>query len=136
MTIKTILNVKGRAVETVRPETTVDEATRRMRSKRIGALVVVDGDGRIAGIVSDRGLLWELVDRGVAVLQEPLSKVMTKQVVTCAEDDEVIAGHVERVKGEIARLIERAEALRAEAPPPRAGALRAEAASSTGGAGA
>jgi CBS domain-containing protein len=91
MTIKTILNVKGRAVETVRPETTVDEATRRMRSKRIGALVVVDGEGRIAGIVSDRGLLWELVDRGVAVLQEPLSKVMTKQVVTCAEDDEVSA---------------------------------------------
>jgi 1-acyl-sn-glycerol-3-phosphate acyltransferase len=34
---------------------------------------------------------------------------------TGAEDDEVIFGHVERVKGEIARLIERAEASRADA---------------------
>lgn len=91
MTIKTILDVKGRAVETVDQATTVDEATRRMRSKRIGALVVVDEQGRIVGIVSDRGLLWELVDRGTAVLQEPLGKVMTTQVVTCAETDDVSA---------------------------------------------
>lgn len=89
MTIRTILEVKGRAVETVAPETTVDQATRLMRGKRIGALVVVDAEGRIIGIVSDRGLLWELVDRGTSVLQEPLSQVMTRQVITCAEGDEV-----------------------------------------------
>lgn len=89
MTIKSILDTKGRAVETIGPDTTVDEASRRMRSKRIGALVVVDDSGRIAGIVSDRGLLWELVDRGVSVLQEPLSRVMTRQVITCSECDEV-----------------------------------------------
>lgn len=89
MTIRTILELKGRAVETVAPETTVDQATRLMRGKRIGALVVVDAEGRIIGIVSDRGLLWELVDRGLSVLEEPLSRVMTRQVVTCAEDDEV-----------------------------------------------
>ncbi len=89
MTIRTILELKGRAVETVAPETTVDQATRLMRGKRIGALVVVDAEGRIIGIVSDRGLLWELVDRGLSVLEEPLSHVMTRQVVTCAETDEV-----------------------------------------------
>lgn len=89
MSIKSILDTKGRAVETIGPDTTVDEASRRMRSKRIGALVVVDDSGRIAGIVSDRGLLWELVDRGVSVLQEPLSRVMTRQVITCSECDEV-----------------------------------------------
>ncbi|HMR33174.1 MAG TPA: CBS domain-containing protein [Geminicoccaceae bacterium] len=89
MTIKSILDAKGRNVETIGPDTTVDQASRLMRAKRIGALVVVDDSGRIAGIVSDRGLLWELVDHGVAVLQEPLSRVMTKQVVTCSECDEV-----------------------------------------------
>jgi CBS domain-containing protein len=91
MTIMTILGVKGRAVHTIAPDVTIAEATQRMRRERVGALVVADSGPRIAGIVSDRGILWALVDRGVEIMSEPVSTVMTREVITCSAEDEVSA---------------------------------------------
>jgi CBS domain-containing protein len=89
MTILSILHVKGREVQTIGADATLGQAAQRMRSQRIGALVVVDDAGTITGIVSDRGILWALADHGVGVIDEPLSSVMSKDVVTCTEEDHV-----------------------------------------------
>jgi predicted transcriptional regulator len=55
-------------VRTIWPEATIAEAVRRMRDEAVGALVVSDDGTRIGGIISDRGIMHAIADRGVAVM--------------------------------------------------------------------
>jgi CBS domain-containing protein len=89
MDIEAILSVKGRAVSTIRPEVTVGEAMRRMRQERIGALVISEDDRRILGIISDRGILHAITERGVGVLEERIDVIMAREVFTCSPRDRV-----------------------------------------------
>jgi CBS domain-containing protein len=91
MKIESILAGKGREVKTIQPDALVGEAVRRMREERIGALVVIGETGRISGIVSDRGILWGLAERGTGILDEPIASLMTMAVFTCRAEDEVSA---------------------------------------------
>jgi CBS domain-containing protein len=49
---------------TASPSTTVHEAAHRMRTKRVGALVVVNGLGEPIGVVTDRDVTVEVVAQG------------------------------------------------------------------------
>jgi CBS domain-containing protein len=89
MNIESILAGKGRAVSTIRPDATIAEAVRRMREERIGALVVSEDGRRIAGIISDRGIMNTIADRGVEVMNERVPSAMTAEVFTCAPEDHV-----------------------------------------------
>jgi CBS domain-containing protein len=91
MDIESILAGKGREVRTIRPEATIAEAVRRMRDEAIGALVVSDDGTQIRGIISDRGIMHAIADHGVAVMNERIGSVMTKEVFTCLSDDRVSA---------------------------------------------
>ena len=62
-----------------------------MRHERIGALVVSEDKTSIAGIISDRGIMDAIVDRGVEVLSERVGSVMTREVFTCSRHDRVSA---------------------------------------------
>ena len=83
-----IKDIMTRGVEVVSPQTTLQEAAARMRSLDVGPLPVCDGD-RIEGMVTDR----DIVVRGIAEGRDPrttkVSEVMTRDVVTCAESDDV-----------------------------------------------
>ncbi len=80
---------------TVTPDTSVPEALRLMRERRIRRLPVVDGRGQLVGIVSDKDLLhvspspatslaiWEIHD---LVAKLKIDKVMTREVITVTED--------------------------------------------------
>ena len=87
MNVAAILKHKGRAVATIPPTLTLIEAAGRLAHRRIGALVVVDGHGEIAGIVSERDIIRVLAESGPACLTRPVTESMTHQVVTCQESD-------------------------------------------------
>lgn len=87
--ISTILKEKGGHIEAVTAEATIAEAARRLASKRIGALVVVDGDGKLAGIVSERDLVRALSSHGGRCLEMKVRDVMTAEVITCKPSDTV-----------------------------------------------
>jgi CBS domain-containing protein len=89
MDIESILARKGREVRTIRPEATIAEAVRRMRGEAVGALVVSDDGTRIHGIISERGIMHAIADRGVEVMNERIGSVMTAQVFTCFPHDSV-----------------------------------------------
>lgn len=91
MNIESILAVKGRDVRTIRPEAAVAEAVRRMRAETVGALVVSGDDVRIHGIISERGIMNAIADRGVAAMNERVGDMMTKEVFTCFPEDRVSA---------------------------------------------
>jgi len=90
MTIALVLQGKGSAVETIAGDASVFDAVRRLGEKRIGALPVVEGD-RIAGIMSERDVIYCLRDHGAEVLDWPVSRVMSSPAITADSSTEVLA---------------------------------------------
>ena len=85
MTVKTILALKGGDVATIEPTASLATAAEVLAERRIGALVVMDCAGRIAGMLSERDVVRALAERGPAALDERLDRAMTRNVVTCTE---------------------------------------------------
>ncbi|MBP8809575.1 MAG: CBS domain-containing protein [Kofleriaceae bacterium] len=85
--------------ETVPPDVTIDVAARRMMALGLRHLPVVDGGGRLVGIVSDRDLRGPLLygdaPPGPSPAQ-PIDTVMTTDILVAGADDEV---------GQVARRI-------------------------------
>ena len=90
MTIASVLRSKGSEVETIAADASVFDAVRRLGEKRIGALLVIEG-GRIAGIMSERDVIYCLRDEGADVLQSPVSQVMTAPAITAESTMSVLA---------------------------------------------
>jgi len=89
MIVKNILAGKGGNVITINPTTDVIAAVKLMAERGIGAVVVLGADHRIVGILSERDIVQALAEHGLAVLSEPVSQVMTSEVKTCSEDDNI-----------------------------------------------
>ena len=89
MTIAAVLGNKGSAVETVGANDSLYDAVRKLGEKRIGALPVVE-DGRIAGIMSERDVIYCLRDHGPEVLEWPVSRVMSSPAITADSQTEVL----------------------------------------------
>ncbi len=83
MQISQLLRRKDPDVVTVDPGATVREALALLAHHRIGALVVSTGGGAVDGIVSERDVVRGLHDSGPAVLDGPVSALMTAEVHTC-----------------------------------------------------
>jgi CBS domain-containing protein len=81
--ITQLLRRKGSDVATVDGAESVRTALALLADHGVGALVV-SADGRaIEGIVSERDVVRALHERGADLLTEPVSSVMTAEVVTC-----------------------------------------------------
>src|SRR5215467_7931261 len=69
MTVAAILKTKGSHVETTRSDTTLYSVAWQLKSRNIGALVVVGEDGAsILGIVSERDVVRALIEHDTRVL--------------------------------------------------------------------
>ena len=75
MTLSVILAAKGGDVVTTTPDQTLRDTVRTLGRMKIGAIVVVDGERRVHGIVSE--------------LDDPVSGHMTTRVETAAPDSSV-----------------------------------------------
>jgi CBS domain-containing protein len=91
MTVRTILAGKGCEVVTIEPAASLNDAVQLLAEHRIGAALILGADRRIVGILSERDIVRVLAERGAAVLDEPVSQVMTRKVSTCNEDETVAA---------------------------------------------
>jgi CBS domain-containing protein len=90
MTIASVLRDKGSAVETITADATVFDAVRRLGEKRIGALPVLEG-GQIAGIMSERDVIYCLRNHGAEVLDWPVARVMSSPAITADSRTEVLS---------------------------------------------
>ena len=81
MTIAAILQGKGSEVVTVDCSTPVRDAVTLLAERRIGALPVLRG-GQVAGIMSERDIIYCLKSDGAAVLDWPVEKIMTTPAIT------------------------------------------------------
>lgn len=85
MSVRLILEEKGYDVFTLKPDDSVKTAVDALAERKIGALVVTDGNKKIAGILSERDIVRALAKEGADILEQPLKNIMTAKVRTCHE---------------------------------------------------
>jgi CBS domain-containing protein len=89
MQVKHILVVKGRDIVAIASEATLSDAASLLARKRIGAVIVRDGKGSLAGILSERDVVRAVSEQGAGALAQPVSAYMTRDVATCGENETV-----------------------------------------------
>lgn len=87
MAVAHILRQKGTSVVTVEPGDSVQTIVDMLSKHRIGAVVVVDGHGGIAGIVSERDVVRAMVGDAASVVSKTAKDIMTSKVRTCSPTD-------------------------------------------------
>jgi CBS domain-containing protein len=90
MTIHRLIEGREGTVVTCSTDTLVSEAAAMLAERRIGALPVTEG-GRLAGMFSERDVIYGLREHGSAVLSRTVGEVMTAPAVTVEPDTSVLA---------------------------------------------
>lgn len=81
MTIAAVLKGREEQVVSIEGDRTVAEAISMLAERRIGALPVLR-DGKVAGIFSERDVIYCLAKAGGAALSKPVAEVMTSPAQT------------------------------------------------------
>lgn len=75
---------RGGKVHTVKETETVAVAARKMSQFQVGCLIVVDNDGQIVGILSERDITSKVVAKTTDPLMVCASAIMTTKVISCS----------------------------------------------------
>jgi len=81
MLVSHILKDKGDLVFTASPTDTVSAVAALLHARRVGAMVVVEGDRNVAGIVSERDIVRVVAEQDAKGLTGPVSACMTREVI-------------------------------------------------------
>lgn len=90
MTIAAILSGKGQEVISISGDRTVREAVALLAERRIGAVPVIEGEA-VAGIFSERDVIYCLEREGASALDKRVSEVMTAPAITVNPAESVLA---------------------------------------------
>ena len=88
MKVMEMLDSKGREVVTTQAEVTIEGIVRLLRARNIGAVVVLEADGGIAGLLSERDVVRALALHGQRALSMRVGEVMTRDLQTCGTGDD------------------------------------------------
>ncbi|PZQ16943.1 MAG: inosine-5-monophosphate dehydrogenase [Ancylobacter novellus] len=87
MKVENILAAKGHSVVTIKAQDSVSSLVETLASKSIGAVVVSDGHGGVAGIITERDVVRAIASAGREALDRPVADFMTRDVVTATPRD-------------------------------------------------
>jgi len=87
-TARHLLDRKGRAIFSIRPDEPVLEAIRLMADHHVGALLVMEGD-ELVGIVSERDYARKVILKGRSSADTPVSQIMSSPVITVSLSNSV-----------------------------------------------
>ena len=88
MRVRDVLRSKGRGVYFIESGATVGQAISRLVEHNIGSLPIVD-EGRVVGIFTERDVLRGIHNCDVTFCRSKIADVMTRDPVTCENDDSV-----------------------------------------------
>lgn len=89
MLVAEILKSKGGDVFSIAPDTTLANACGELDRRKVGALIVCDGD-RVVGVFSERDVVKAVATDGDESLGRPVAGYMTREVIF-AEPGETVA---------------------------------------------
>ncbi len=80
VTVKNILDSKGRDIFSIRSDQSVLEAMKIMAEKEVGALIVLDGE-KTAGIITERDYARKIILKGRSSRETQVREIMTTKVI-------------------------------------------------------
>jgi CBS domain-containing protein len=89
MQVSDIVRRKGREVYSIPETRTLTEAAQLLWQRQVGALVVKDRRGELAGIISERDIVRAIAENGTNGLSQTVGAVMNPDVITCSPDDRI-----------------------------------------------
>lgn len=89
MNVAGILKVKGSDVITTSPSDSIAAVSNILGEKRIGAVLVVDGSGKLCGVLSERDIVRGLSESGDGCLKLLASDLMTSDLVTTSPSETI-----------------------------------------------
>lgn len=89
MTVSVFVKGTGRDVLTAQVADPVTDVVKMLADRRIGCVPVMDGE-RIAGIFSERDVIYGIAQRGVELLDLPVGEVMTAPAITIDKDTPIL----------------------------------------------
>ncbi|HEX9646807.1 MAG TPA: CBS domain-containing protein [Alphaproteobacteria bacterium] len=90
MLVREILKTKGTQVFTITRDQSIAELAKELVERRIGAAVVVDGEGALIGVISERDIVYGVADEGSACLDRKVEDLMTADVISCTPDTTIV----------------------------------------------
>jgi len=93
-----VREIMSQQPHTCRVHDTAKRAAEIMWENDCGVVPVVDDDGRVCGIVTDRDLCMAAYFQGTALADIPVSAAMSREVISCSPDDPI--AHAERLMSE------------------------------------
>jgi CBS domain-containing protein len=88
ITVRTLLERKGRAIFSVEPQAAVLDAIRLMAEHHVGALLVMRG-AALEGIVSERDYARKVILRGRSSADTPVRDIMSSPVLSVSLETSV-----------------------------------------------
>ena len=82
MNIAQILKDKGGDVISVRADEKLESVAGLLDAKRIGAVLAIDDNGGVVGVLSERDIIRRLARHGANALRMTVGDAMTRDVVT------------------------------------------------------
>jgi CBS domain-containing protein len=89
MQVEQLLSSKNKTVVTVGSLETVSEAVSGLAANNIGAILVLDEDGVLSGIISERDIVNGLEKFGETLLDERADVLAVKSLITCGPKDDI-----------------------------------------------
>ena len=89
MKVKDILSKKSSQVWTIKAQATIHDVLGSLVTHTIGALIVTDDTGRIAGMISERDIIRECHTNGRQIDRTLVEKIMHRNPIIGSPEDEV-----------------------------------------------
>lgn len=90
VTVATIMQEKGDEVVTAAADASLTDLSQLLRERRIGAVLIVDGKGDLAGLVSERDVVAAIGAYGSEGLSRRAEDIMTRKLVVCEPGDDML----------------------------------------------
>ena len=84
-----IQEIMSTSVESILPTATLRRAAQKMDKLGIGSLPIISDEGALLGIITDRDISCFAIAMGHDPNSTEVQKVMTKEVFTCFEDQDI-----------------------------------------------
>ncbi len=89
MKVKDVLIKKDKKPVTIAESASVIDAIRLMNMHKTGSLLALDGSGGLAGIITERDILYECAIRVELIHKTKVSEIMTKKLIIGVPDDDI-----------------------------------------------
>lgn len=80
--LNVLLKDKGYVVQSITPDASIYDCALKLAQFKIGALLVVDKNNNLAGLISERDILREIVAKSADAKKITVDMIMTKELIT------------------------------------------------------